>query len=109
VSIAPVCSFSRSATQRARVEVGGNVDALAKPVAVVRGQSEVSNAALARQTHRQHAQPVVSNGQGGQARTRHAGGRPGLPCVSTDKRKLECAKGRDCGIRVSEVGREKNV
>ena len=74
-----------------------------------RDELAATNAALARQTHRQHAQPVVSNGQEGQARTRHAGGRPGLPCVSTDKRKLECAKGRDCGIRVSEVGREKNV
>ena len=55
---------------RAR-QVGGNVDALAKPVAVGRRQSEVNNAVLARQTRRQRA------GSG-----RQRAGREGAPVMA---------------------------
>jgi hypothetical protein len=55
---------------RAR-QVGGHVDALATPEAVGRGQSMVSNAALARQTRRQRA------GSG-----RQRAGRAGAPVMA---------------------------
>ena len=57
---------------RAR-QVGGNVDALAKPVAVGRRQSEVNNAVLARQTRRQRA------GSG-----RQRAGRAGAPVMPSE-------------------------
>jgi hypothetical protein len=61
---------------RAR-QVGGNVDALAKPVAVGRRQSEVNNAVLARQTRRQRA------GSG-----RQRAGRAGAPVMPPAARPL---------------------
>ena len=73
---------------RAR-QVGGNVDALAKPVAVGRRQSEVNNAVLARQTRRQRA------GSG-----RQRAGRAGAPVMPSEcsVQHFDPEESRTCGI-----------
>jgi hypothetical protein len=73
---------------RAR-QVGGNVDACATPAAVGRGQSAVSNAALARQTRKQRA------GSGRQLAGRAA--HPSCP-ASARFQHFDPEESRTCGI-----------